>query len=146
MASDDEIDNRFNACFKLHLLTSFIVNSLHYTSLVGGVNSVLHIKHGLAKTAKETGAEVIHGPLRYPSETGSWQLGDTALYRPVQCVDLGEHLWQYHDHKVTLTLAVTGEAEPERFVCGICEFVMDELGDCPRCRLLNKAIAGAVKA
>ena len=91
----------------------------------------------LANIAKETGAQVIRGPLRYPSETGSWQLGD---------VDLGEHLWQYRDHEVTLILAVTGEAEPERFVCGICGFVMDELGDCPRCKLLNKAIAAAIKA
>jgi hypothetical protein len=41
---------------------------------------------------------------------------------------------------------VTGEAEPERFVCGICGFVMDELGDCPRCKLLNRAIAAAIKA
>ena len=90
----------------------------------------------LANIAEETGAEVIRGPLRYPSETGSWQLGD---------VDLNEHLWQYRDHEVTLILAVTGEAEPERFVCGICGFVMDELDDCPRCKLLNKAIAGAIK-
>ena len=60
----------------------------------------------LANIAEETGAEVIRGPLRYPSETGSWQLGD---------VDLNEHLWQYRDHEVTLILAVTGEAEPERF-------------------------------
>ena len=91
----------------------------------------------LANIGRETGAEVIRGPLRYPSREGSWQLGD---------VDLGEHLWQYRDHKVTLILAMTGEAEPERFVCGICGFVMDELGDCPRCRLLNRAIAGAIKA
>jgi hypothetical protein len=31
-------------------------------------------------------------------------------------------------------------------VCGICGFVMDELGDCPRCKLLNEAIAAAIKA
>ena len=91
----------------------------------------------LANIAKETGAQVIRGPLRYPSETGSWQLGD---------VDLGEHLWQYRDHEVTLILAVTGEAEPEQFVCGICGFVMGELGECPRCKLLNQAIAGAIRA
>jgi hypothetical protein len=90
----------------------------------------------LVNIAKEIGAEVIRGPLRYPSETGGWQLGD---------VDLGEHLWQYRDHEVTLILAVTGEAE-EQIVCGICGFVMDEVGDCPRCRLLNKAIAGAIRA
>ena len=122
--------------------------------MVGGVNSTLHIKHELANIAKETGAQVIRDPLRYPSETGGWQLGDTVLDRPcpvrqgqgtVQCVDLGEHLWQYRDHKVTLILAVTGKVE-EQIVCGICGFVMDELGDCPRCRLLNRAIAGAIKA
>ena len=90
----------------------------------------------LANIAAETGAEVIRGPLRYPSETGGWQLGN---------VDLGEHLWQYRDHEVTLILAVTGKVE-EQIVCGICGFVMDQLGDCPRCKLLNKAIAGAIKA
>ena len=34
----------------------------------------------VANIAKETGAEVLRGPLRYPSETGGWQLdgrGDT---------------------------------------------------------------------
>jgi hypothetical protein len=91
----------------------------------------------LASIARETGAEVIRGPLRYPSETGSWQLGD---------VDLGEHLWQCRDHEVTLILAVTSKAEPERFVCGICGFVMDELGDCLRCKLVNRTIAGAIRA
>ena len=100
----------------------------------------------LANIGKETGAEVIRGPLRYPSETGGWQLGDTVLDRTVQCVDLGEHLWQYRDHEVTLILAVTGEAEPERFVCGICGFVMDELSDCPQCKSLTQAIAAAIKA
>jgi hypothetical protein len=90
----------------------------------------------LANVAKETGAEVLRGPLRYPSETGSWQLGD---------VDLGKYLWQYRDHEVTLILAVTGKVE-EQIVCGICGFVMDKVGDCPRCKLLNQAIAGAIKA
>jgi hypothetical protein len=36
----------------------------------------------LATIAREVGAEVLEGDLRYPSESGSWQLGD---------VDLGEH-------------------------------------------------------
>ena len=30
----------------------------------------------LANIAKETGAEVLRGPLRYPSYSGGWQLGD----------------------------------------------------------------------
>jgi len=37
----------------------------------------------IANIAGETGAEVLRGPLRYPSETGGWQLGD---------LDLSEHL------------------------------------------------------
>jgi hypothetical protein len=40
---------------------------------------------------------------------------------------------------------VTGKVE-EQVVCGICGFVMDELDDCPRCKLLNKAIAEAIRA
>jgi hypothetical protein len=91
----------------------------------------------LATIAAETGAEVLRGPLRYPSETGSWQLGD---------VDLGEHLWQYRDCEVTVIIAATGKAEPERVVCGICGFVMDEVGDCPRCKRLDEAIAGSIRA
>jgi len=30
----------------------------------------------LATIAREVGAEVVEGDLRYPSVTGSWQLGD----------------------------------------------------------------------
>ena len=30
----------------------------------------------LANIAKETGADVLRGPLRYPSYSGGWQLGD----------------------------------------------------------------------
>jgi hypothetical protein len=63
----------------------------------------------LATIAAETGAEVLCSPLRYPSGTGSWQLGD---------VDLGEHLWQYRDCEVTVIIAATGRAEPKQVVCG----------------------------
>jgi hypothetical protein len=30
----------------------------------------------VANIAEETGAEALRGPLRYPSETGGWQLDD----------------------------------------------------------------------
>ena len=40
----------------------------------------------LANIAGETGAEVLRGALRYPSESGGWHLGD---------VDLSEHLGKY---------------------------------------------------
>jgi hypothetical protein len=102
----------------------------------------MHVLHPsnvdeLATIARETGAEVLHGPLRYPSETGSWQLGD---------LDLSEHLSQYRDCEVTVIIAATGKAEPERVVCGICGFVMDEVGECPRCKRLDEAIAGSIRA
>jgi hypothetical protein len=56
----------------------------------------------LSTIATETGAEVLHGPLRYPSGTGGWQVGDLGL---------SEHLSRHR--------ATTGKAEPERVVCGI---------------------------
>ena len=56
----------------------------------------------LATIAEETGAEVLRGPLRYPSETGGWQLGD---------LDLSAHLSQYRDHEITIIIAATGKAE-----------------------------------
>ena len=44
----------------------------------------LHPAHAkaIAEFAEETGAEVLRGVLRYPSESGGWQLGD---------IDLSEH-------------------------------------------------------
>jgi hypothetical protein len=42
----------------------------------------------IAEFAEETGAEVLRGALRYPSESGGWQLGD---------IDLSEHLAGYRD-------------------------------------------------
>ena len=91
----------------------------------------------LATIAAEAGADVLRGSLRYPSDTGSWQLGD---------VDLGEHLSRYRDCEVTVIIAATGEAEPERVVCGICGFLLDEVRECPRCKLLDEAIAGSIRA
>ena len=63
----------------------------------------------LATIAAETGAKVLRGPLSYPSELGGWQLCD---------LDLSEHLSRYRDCEVTVIVAATGEAEPERVVCG----------------------------
>lgn len=90
----------------------------------------------IANIAEETGAEVLRGALRYPSETGSWQLGD---------VDLGEHLVQYRDCELVLIIAATGKAE-EQVVCGICGFVLDEVGECPRCKLINRQAARRIRA
>jgi hypothetical protein len=35
-----------------------------------------------------------------------------------------------------LIIAPVGEAEPATYTCGVCGFVMNEAGECPRCRLL----------
>ena len=42
----------------------------------------------LADIAREIGADVLLGVLRYPSATGGWQLGN---------LDLSEHLARYRD-------------------------------------------------
>jgi hypothetical protein len=69
--------------------------------------------------------------LRYLSGSGGWQLDD---------VDLSEYLLKYRDCELTLIITATGEAE-ERIVCGICGFALDEVKECPRCRLINEDTA-----
>lgn len=90
----------------------------------------------LANIAEETGAEVLRGPLRYPSESGGWQLGD---------VDLSEHLGKYRGRDVTVIIASTGKAEQETLTCGICGFVLNETGECPRCKLMAEETARDVE-
>lgn len=91
----------------------------------------------LSQIAAETGAEVLRGPLTYPSETGGLQLGE---------LDLSEYLHKYRDYEVTLIIAATGEVEQKPIVCGICGFVLDKIGDCPQCKLMNKEAAKRLKA
>ena len=81
----------------------------------------------LAVIAHEIGAAVLQGALRYPSETGGWQLGD---------LDLSEYLDRYRDQRLVLIIAPIGEAAPETYTCGICGFVMYQARECPRCRLI----------
>jgi hypothetical protein len=91
----------------------------------------------VANVAREVGAEVLRGPLTYPSETGGLQLGD---------LDLSEYLHKYRDCEITLIIAATGEAEEKPVVCGICGFAMDEAGECPRCKLMNEEAARQIQA
>ena len=91
----------------------------------------------LANIAKETGAEVLRGPLRYPTYSGGWQLGD---------LDLSEYLARYRDHEIVVIIASVGKAgqvEKEKYICGICGFALDELRECPRCKLSIFARHGA---
>lgn len=88
----------------------------------------------LSNIAQEIGAEIIEGDLRYPSDTGGWQVG---------AIDLSEYLARFRDKKVMLILAPVGDAEGGRFVCGICGFAMNSLGECPRCKLhIEEAVSG----
>lgn len=90
----------------------------------------------LANIAEETGAEVLGGTLRYPSKSGGWQLGN---------VDLDEHLEKYRDREIVLIIGSVGKAGKEQVVCGICGFVMDEVGECPRCKLAVASDAQALR-
>ncbi len=81
----------------------------------------------LAGIASEVGADVLQGVLRYPSATGGWQLGD---------LDLSESLARYRDQRLVLIIAPLGAAEPPTYICGICGFVYDAYGACPRCQLI----------
>ena len=93
----------------------------------------------LANIAEETGADVLCGPLRYPSYSGGWQLGD---------IDFSEYMDKYCDHEIVVIIASVGKArevEPEKYVCGICGFAMTELGECPRCKLQRARTARGLK-
>lgn len=79
----------------------------------------------LATIAGEVGAEVLRGILRYPSETGGWQLGNLGL---------DEYLARYRDRELVLVIAPVSEAKPMMYTCGMCGFVYGKYGGCPRCR------------
>jgi hypothetical protein len=65
----------------------------------------------LATIAREVGAEVVEGDLLYPSETGSWQLGD---------VDLSEHLDR--DQLLTATFESVVYDEPSFYIKAVLLF------------------------
>ena len=78
----------------------------------------------LALIAQEIGAEVIRGPVRYPSDTGDIEVGG---------VDIGECLYELKDQEVMLVIAPVGPVEELPVICGLCRTPYD--GDeCPTCR------------
>lgn len=74
--------------------------------------------------ARDLGADVLKGHLRYPSETGGWQLGT---------LDFDEYLAHYRDQRVVVIIAPIGPPEPVTFRCESCGFVLYRPGPCPRC-------------
>ena len=84
----------------------------------------------LATIAREAGAEVLEGNLRYPSKTGSWQLGD---------VDLGDLLGRYRDQRLMVVVIPLGKEETETITCNVCGYIMDKADkECPRCKFLSE--------
>lgn len=90
----------------------------------------------LQDIAKELGGLSIRGTVSYPSETGSWQLGDT---------DLGEWFEQLRGREAILLAVPVGEDVPEPITCGICGYEYDVLGPCPRCERLNREEASRIE-
>ena len=90
--------------------------------------------HELAAIAGEIGADVLKRALRYPSDTGGWQLGD---------LDLSEHLDRYRNQKVVLIIAPVGRASDPTYTCGICGFVMNELYSQASCRIVARSSCAA---
>ena len=113
--------------------------TVHAINPTGGqadkLPSPTHTK-ALARLAKETGDEVLRGPLRYPSETGGWQLGD---------IDPSAHLSKYRDYELVLVITATGKAE-EQIICGICGAALDKVEECPWCKLANERAARRIRA
>jgi hypothetical protein len=93
---------------------------------------LLENAYELEVIAREIGAIFLKGHLRYPSETGGWQLGD---------LDLDEYPAKFRDRKLALIVAPISDVEPATVTCGICGFVMNEAGECAspavtvRCKL-----------
>ena len=90
----------------------------------------------LATIAQETDAEVLHGALHYPSESGGWQLGD---------LDLSEYLDKYRDQELVVIIGSLGKTGAKWVICGICGFALDGVRQCPRCRLAAKEGAKKLK-
>jgi len=82
----------------------------------------------LVQIASEVGADVLTGDLRYPSETGGWQLGK---------LDLSEYVDRYRNQRLVIIIAPLGPSDPMTYTCGTCGFVMNEAGECPRCKLAS---------
>ena len=60
-------------------------------------------------------------------------------------IDLSEHLAEYRDRELVVIIASVGEAESKPVVCGICGFALEEVGECPRCKLAAKEGAQKLK-
>ena len=86
--------------------------------------AIRDIDEELALIAQEIGAEVIRGPVRYPSEMGDIAVGD---------VDIGEYLYELKDQEVMLIIAPLGPVEELPVICGLCRTPYTD-DQCPTCK------------
>ena len=90
----------------------------------------------LAAIARELGADVLEGDLRYPSGE-KLHLGD---------VDLGMYLDRYRDQRLMVVLAPLGRAGTEPTTCEVCGFELEETDtECPRCKLISDYTTDAIE-
>lgn len=78
----------------------------------------------LALIAKEIGAQVIRGRIRYPGREGGLDVGG---------VGIEEFLYELKDREVVIIIAPLGAVRQLPTICGLC--MTPYSGDeCPRCR------------
>jgi len=65
----------------------------------------------LALIAQEIGAEVIRGPVRYPSEMGDIAVGP---------VDIGEYLYELKGQEVVVIVAPPNPVQEMPTICALC--------------------------
>ncbi len=78
----------------------------------------------LGLAAKTMGAEVLKGPLTYPSENGGFALGD---------LELDEYLYELRGQDLVLIVLPLGETPKLPLICGLCMTPYSE-DECPTCR------------
>jgi len=79
---------------------------------------------GLASVAREMGARVLRGPVRYGAFGGSLHVGD---------VEIDDLLHEMAAHEVLVIIAPLGLAPEPRLLCPLCRRACQG-GECPVCR------------
>jgi rubrerythrin len=90
----------------------------------------------LAAIARDLGAEVLEGDLRFHASE-KWRLGD---------MDLAVYLDRYRDQRLMVVLAPIGKAGTEPATCEVCGFELEETDtECPRCKLISEYTTDAIE-
>ena len=79
---------------------------------------------GLASVAREMGARVLRGPVRYADSEGRLHVGDA---------EIDDLLHEMAAHEVLVVIAPLGLATEPRLLCPLCRRAYHG-GECPVCR------------